>query len=71
MALVRLGQSKCRVASPPYAFRTFAAAVWALTMWLFYLDKDLLQPGLKASMEYIYLDSERWKSLRTLVWHNK
>ncbi|KAK9332532.1 Tim17/Tim22/Tim23/Pmp24 family-domain-containing protein [Lipomyces starkeyi] len=49
----------------------FAAVCWGLVMYMFRTDPDVLQPSMKTSMDYIYLDSNRWDSLRTLVWHNE
>lgn len=34
-------------------------------------DASLYPSGLSLSMEYLYRDSERWTSLRTLLWHNR
>ncbi|KAK9353773.1 Tim17/Tim22/Tim23/Pmp24 family-domain-containing protein [Lipomyces doorenjongii] len=49
----------------------FAAVCWGLVMYMFRTDPDVLQPSMKTSMDYIYLDSNRWDSLRNLVWHNE
>ncbi|KAK9447893.1 Tim17/Tim22/Tim23/Pmp24 family-domain-containing protein [Limtongia smithiae] len=49
----------------------FAALSWGVVMYLFRTDADVLQPSMRSSMDYIYLDSNRWTSLRTLLWHNK
>ncbi|KAK9362501.1 Tim17/Tim22/Tim23/Pmp24 family-domain-containing protein [Lipomyces starkeyi] len=49
----------------------FAAVCWGLVMYMFQTDPDVLQPSMKTSMDYIYLDSNRWDSLRNLVWHNE
>jgi peroxisomal membrane protein 4 len=52
-------------------FPVFASLVWAVVMWLFRHERDTLQPSLQASMQYLYNDSEKWDSLRNLLWHNK
>ena len=52
-------------------FPAFAALVWAIVMWLFRHERDTLQSSLQASMHYLYNDSEKWDSLRNLLWHNK
>ena len=36
-----------------------------------YLYAETIQPGMFSSMNYLYRDSEKWDSLRTLLWHNK
>ncbi|KAK9465587.1 Tim17/Tim22/Tim23/Pmp24 family-domain-containing protein [Lipomyces arxii] len=49
----------------------FAASCWGIVMYLFRTDPDVLQPSMKSSMDYLYLDSNHWDSLKTLVWHNR
>ncbi|KAF8528065.1 peroxisomal membrane protein 4 [Hysterangium stoloniferum] len=58
---------------PPDArlFSLFAAVSWGAVMWLFKNKGETIQPGMFSSMRYLYRDSERWDSLRTLLWHNK
>ncbi|TFK57466.1 peroxisomal membrane protein 4 [Heliocybe sulcata] len=51
-------------------FSLFAAACWGAVMWLFEHRGETVQPGMFNSMTYLYRDSERWKDLRTLIWHN-
>ncbi|KAI0034936.1 peroxisomal membrane protein 4 [Vararia minispora EC-137] len=57
---------------PPDAryFSVFAALSWGLVMYLFDTRPQTIQPGMFSSMRYLYRDSERWSSLRTLLWHN-
>ncbi|KAH8120550.1 peroxisomal membrane protein 4 [Phellopilus nigrolimitatus] len=52
-------------------FSFFAALAWGAVMWLFENRSETIQPGMWSSMNYLYKDSERWDSLRTLLWHNK
>ena len=58
---------------PPDArqFSIFAAVVWGAVMWLFQERGETIQPGMFNSMTYIYRDSNHWRDLRTLLWHNK
>ncbi|ESK98464.1 peroxisomal protein [Moniliophthora roreri MCA 2997] len=58
---------------PPNAkyFSLFAALSWGAVMWLFKNRGETIQPGMFNSMTYLYRDSEVWKDLRTLFWHNK
>ncbi|KAI5481273.1 peroxisomal protein [Pseudohyphozyma bogoriensis] len=51
-------------------FQVYAALTWGAVMWLFREKRDRLQGGMVNSMQYLYLDSEVWNSLRNLVWHN-
>eukprot|EP00051_Salpingoeca_urceolata_P031638 m.494946 g.494946 ORF g.494946 m.494946 type:complete len:203 (-) comp42424_c0_seq1:228-836(-) len=57
--------------SSPVWFRLFGAGVWAFALCLFEMRPETLQKSLQSSMEYLYHDSETWKDLRTLLWHNK
>jgi len=51
-------------------FTAFAAVVWGAVMWLFRHRGETIQPGMFNSMVYLYRDSEMWKDLKTLLWHN-
>ncbi|KAJ7597694.1 peroxisomal membrane protein 4 [Mycena floridula] len=55
----------------PKWYRIFAAVAWGAVMWLFKHRGDTIQHGMFSSMTYLYRDSESWKDLRTLLWHNK
>jgi peroxisomal membrane protein 4 len=59
------------VQPPSTTYPIFAGLVWATIMWLFRTRRSSLQPSLQASMQYLYNDSDRWDSLRNLLWHNK
>ncbi|KAL8290156.1 hypothetical protein RQP46_003095 [Phenoliferia psychrophenolica] len=52
-------------------FQLYAAVTWGAVMYLFKERRDTLQGGMVNSMQYLYLDSEVWSSLRNLVWHNQ
>lgn len=56
---------------PKHTFPVFAAVVWGIVMWLFRHERETLQPSLQASMQYLYLDSNHWNTLRNFIWHNK
>ncbi|KAF1932336.1 peroxisomal membrane protein 4 [Didymella exigua CBS 183.55] len=49
----------------------FASLSWAMVMYLFRWHPETVQGSLRSSMSYIYVQSDHWDSLRTLVWHNK
>jgi peroxisomal membrane protein 4 len=51
-------------------FSLFAALSWGAVMWLFKNRAQTIQPGMFNSMTYLYRDSEIWRDLRTLLWHN-
>ncbi|KAI8336765.1 peroxisomal membrane protein 4 [Chlamydoabsidia padenii] len=71
MALVKLPVKREILDAPQHTYPIFAAVIWGTVMWLFNKEGDTLQPSLRASMQYIYKDSDNWNSLRTLLWHNK
>jgi len=52
-------------------FSLFAAVVWGVGMWLYDNRGETIQPGMFNSMTYLYRDSNSWKDLRTLIWHNR
>jgi peroxisomal membrane protein 4 len=54
----------------PHYFSLFAAVTWGLVMWLFRHRRHTIQTGMFNSMTYLYLDSNIWSDLRTLLWHN-
>ncbi|KAF5368509.1 hypothetical protein D9758_002344 [Tetrapyrgos nigripes] len=51
-------------------FTMLAALSWGAVMYLFNDRGQTIQPGMFNSMTYLYRDSEVWKDLRTLFWHN-
>ncbi|KAI8141633.1 peroxisomal membrane protein 4 [Fennellomyces sp. T-0311] len=71
IALVKVPVKRQIIDAPQHTYPVFAAVCWGLVMYLFKRDADTLQPSLRASMQYIYRDSDSWDSLRTLIWHNK
>ncbi|KAI1172522.1 peroxisomal membrane protein 24 [Nemania sp. FL0916] len=54
-----------------HAWPVFASLSWAFVMHLFRHHPDALQPSLRSSMNYIYLQSNDWDGLRNFLWHNK
>jgi len=53
------------------AWPVFAAMSWGVVMWTFRWYPESIQPSLRSSMSYIYVQSDHWDSLRTLLWRNK
>ncbi|KAL8986997.1 MAG: hypothetical protein Q9177_003761, partial [Variospora cf. flavescens] len=53
------------------AWPVFAALSWASVMWLYRWHPETIQPSLKSSMKYIYVDSNHWDSFKTLLLRNK
>jgi len=49
----------------------FAALSWGSVMWLFRWYPDTVQSGLRSSMDYIYVQSDHWDSLRNFIIHSK
>ncbi|GAA5855319.1 hypothetical protein JCM8547_009032 [Rhodosporidiobolus lusitaniae] len=58
---------------PPHSkvFELYAALAWGMVMWLFRERRERLHGGMVSSMQYLYLDSEVWTGLKTLLWHNR
>jgi peroxisomal membrane protein 4 len=54
-----------------YAWPLFAASSWGMVMWLFRWHTAELQPSLRSSMNYIYVQSNEWDGPRNFLWHNK
>lgn len=65
-----VGMTYDRAMSDPRIFPVFASVIWGCVMWLFRYERDTLQPSLQASMQYLYNDSDKWTSMRNLLWHN-
>ncbi|CAM0140563.1 hypothetical protein VKS41_006582 [Umbelopsis sp. WA50703] len=57
--------------APQSTYPIFAALVWGMVMYQFKHEREVLQPSLQASMQYLYNDSNNWNSLRNFLWHNK
>ncbi|KAF2467580.1 peroxisomal membrane protein 4 [Lindgomyces ingoldianus] len=53
------------------AWPAFASVSWAMVMYVFRWHPETVQPSLRSSMQYIYVQSDHWDSLRNFVWHNK
>ncbi|KAL4400665.1 peroxisomal membrane protein [Malassezia pachydermatis] len=52
------------------AHQIFAALTWGTVMWLFVNERRRLNGGLVNSMDYLYVLSDKWNSLRNFLWHN-
>ncbi|KAJ8061698.1 hypothetical protein OCU04_009498 [Sclerotinia nivalis] len=53
------------------AWPVFAALSWGSIMWLFRWYPETVQSGLRSSMDYIYVQSDHWDSLRNFIVHSK
>jgi peroxisomal membrane protein 4 len=53
------------------AWPVFAAVSWASVMYVFRWHPETIQSSLQSSMHYIYVDSNEWDGLKTLLWQNK
>ena len=53
------------------AWPVFAALSWGSVMWLFRWYPETVQSGLRSSMDYIYVQSDTWDSLRNFLIFNK
>jgi len=66
-ALAFVYMEKNQVKAPSNAFRIYAATIWAAIIFLFYNYPQTLQTSLASSMNYIYLESSKYDSLRNLL----
>ncbi|TPX34908.1 hypothetical protein SmJEL517_g02623 [Synchytrium microbalum] len=71
IGLASLAVKKNVIAQPPHAYPVFAAVVWGIVMYLFRHDRDVLQPSLQASMQYLYNDSDKFDKFMNFIWYNK
>ncbi|KAF2682664.1 mitochondrial carrier [Lentithecium fluviatile CBS 122367] len=66
-----LGEGEARHRIVKNGWPAFASLSWAMVMYLFRWHPETVQSSLRSSMSYIYVQSDDWDSLRTLLWHNK
>jgi peroxisomal membrane protein 4 len=69
VGIVRNSELRKRIAYN--AWQAFAALSLGSVMWLFRWYPDTVQSGLRSSMDYIYVQSDHWDSLRNFLIHNK
>jgi len=50
------------------AWPAFASLSWACVMYIFRWHPESIQPSLRSSMTYIYVNSDHWDSLRNFIW---
>lgn len=49
----------------------FASLSWGAVMYLFRWHPETIQPSLRSSMTYLYVNSDTWDGLRNFLWHNQ
>ncbi|KIX98846.1 uncharacterized protein Z520_05307 [Fonsecaea multimorphosa CBS 102226] len=52
------------------AWPVFASLSWAFVMYIFRWQPESIQPSLRSSMKYIYVNSDYWDSFRNFLIHN-
>lgn len=52
------------------AWPVFASLSWGAVMYLFRWHPETIQPSLRSSMKYLYVDSDTWDGWRNFLWHN-
>ncbi|RYN65667.1 hypothetical protein AA0118_g3066 [Alternaria tenuissima] len=65
------GNGEMRKKMAKNGWPVFASLSWAMVMYIFRWHPESVQSSLRSSMSYIYVQSDDWDSLRTLLWHNK
>ncbi|KAF6220137.1 hypothetical protein HO133_003268 [Letharia lupina] len=53
------------------AWPVFASLSWAAVMWIFRWYPATIQPSLRSSMQYIYVDSDYWDNFKNFLVYNK
>ncbi|KAI9681180.1 MAG: hypothetical protein M1817_002462 [Caeruleum heppii] len=53
------------------AWSLFAALSWGGVMWVFRWYPEVVQPSMRSSMKYIYVNADHWDSFRNLLIHNQ
>jgi peroxisomal membrane protein 4 len=51
----------------PQTYTAFGSIIWGLVMWLFFHHRGLLQRSMEASMQEIYVDSDKITTLPTSI----
>jgi len=54
-----------------YAWPVFASVSWGAVMYLFKWHAEELQPSLRSSMNYIYVQSDHWDGVKNFLLHSK
>ncbi|KAF8467738.1 Tim17/Tim22/Tim23/Pmp24 family-domain-containing protein [Kalaharituber pfeilii] len=49
----------------------FASMSWGLVMYLFRWHPETIQPSLRSSMTYLYVDSDTWNSFKNFLVYNR
>jgi len=52
------------------AWPAFASLSWAFVMYIFRWQPESIQPSLRSSMKYIYVNSDYWDSMRNFLLYN-
>ncbi|EXJ74073.1 uncharacterized protein A1O5_02367 [Cladophialophora psammophila CBS 110553] len=52
------------------AWPVFASLSWAFVMYIFRWQPESIQPSLRSSMKYIYVNSDYWDNFRNFLIHN-
>ena len=64
-----------------YSWPVFGSLTWAAVMYLFRWHPEIIQvfldirgltvqPSMRSSMKYLYVNSDNWDSWRNFLWHN-
>ncbi|KAI9846521.1 MAG: hypothetical protein M1837_003942 [Sclerophora amabilis] len=54
-----------------HSWPAFASLSWAFVMWIFHDDPNNLQPSLRSSMKYIYVNSDTWTGFKNFLIYNQ
>ncbi|KZF23814.1 peroxisomal membrane protein 4 [Xylona heveae TC161] len=54
-----------------HSWPVFASLSWAFVMYIFRWHPDAVQPSLRSSMKYIYVNADYWDSFKNFLIYNK
>merc|ERR1711939_585349 len=64
------GRAKQGSVNQQIVIYVFASVSWAFVMYIFRWQPESIQPSLRSSMKYIYVNSDYWDSFRNFLIYN-
>lgn len=66
-AIYHLVAERVHFTAPSYAYRVYAGLLWACTITMLMYRPSAIQPSMRQSLEYIFLDVRKFSSLANLI----
>lgn len=67
VALLNLYSHRVGYHATPHHYRLFSGAMWAMLMTILFMSPGSLQVNMRKSLEYVFLESNRFSSIRELI----